>query len=424
MFKDVCPLKEHKRSVWALLCAALVLALWCLGLFFAQRAGVLLAPLSVRWEGEDAGVSPAEFIRAERYAQEDGTADWPEAVLWREAAGQSVDDPEGDAASAADVLEGFGSLDLLYPASFLHGGYPARGDTEGCAIDRALAFRLWGSADAVGRSLRWNGRIYTVRGIFQGDAGLFLAQAEEDSEARLDRLLLRFPGEAGADEATALLNRCGFPSGTVLDQPMLGWCLSALAAVPGLLLAAVLLARLLGRGWRLRHMPVLLCQYLPLALAGGAAVLWAAGLAWTMPDRLVPTRWADFAFWQRTWGQAAEGVRQALSAGLGRRDSAMWSAALGCVLAAVPAAVLVLPAAGRVEARSAWVLLWRAILAMGLVLAATAALAPQGGLEAGRALWLLPTLWLAGDLALRAHEESLRPRPQAIETPKAEENAQ
>lgn len=401
-------MKREKHNKRALLLGALALLAWLGAAFLAQRCADWSAGALVRWEGEG-GVSPAQIQRAERYAREDGVEDPPVLTLWREKEGEALQDETRRRSAGASVLEFLGDGAGLWPAQFLYGSYPIRGDGAGCAVDQAVAEALWGTARAVGREVRWQGKTYWVRGVLKGEAGLMLVQGDQQSAEAWPNLLLAFPGGDQRAQAQDFLSRNQWSGGKLLDLDLLAWCVRALAALPALALLLGLLGRLLGRGLRLASSPLLLCLYLPLGLGGAGLALWCAGVP-DVPDQLIPTRWADLDFWGRILTERLGGVGDHLALEAGRRDGQYWPVVLACVLLSLLALGLTVLAAERVRAETGRDLLLGWAAALGCLFLGALAFAPAGGVAVSRQMWLLPVLWLGLDWALERHEAYLRPR--------------
>lgn len=381
----------------------LALAAWCACALLAQRAARMAPGPSVRWE-EDSGVSAAQWTRAERWTGEDG-GDFPEAVLWRTMEG-AVSRTDGVRSAAPDLIGVFGDPGLLWPLGFTAGNWPARGDGEGCALSEDVADALWGGTDVVGQCVRYQGRTYYVRGVFQGRTGLAVFQGDGDGAERYQRMLMALPG--GPEEGRAFLSRAGLPQGECLDLELLAWGLGVLAALPAALLGLGILGRLLGRLWALRYAPLLLVQFVVPALAGGGAVLGALGFPPKIPARLIPGRLSDFSFWTGLLGQWSGAMKGELTSPLTAWDLALWGTALGCVLLAPVAAVLALSWARRAGAGTGRELFLGALACPAVLFAVLLLAAPFGGAAAQRGVWLTPPLWLAADWCLARHRRALR----------------
>ena len=355
---------------------------------------------SVRY-GAEQGVSPAQLVREQRYALEDGREDPPARTAWKEQTGQSITDEAGGRSASVNLLTCFGSGDDLYPAPFLFGAMPVRGDAEGIALSQAAADALWGGTGAAGQTVHLGGKTYALRGVFKGDVPLAVVQDREDSEEIYPNLLVHGEYSGG---------------GTTLDLPFLSWLLSALAGLPGILLMAAIIIRILGRGWKLRYSPILLTQYILPALFMSALALWAGGFPWDIPAKLIPTRFSDLDFWGKLAGEIGNGVVGVLTGSMTQRDLALWTPVLFCLLVLPVACALVLAALGRAKAESLNALLAGGLISMGLTFGTAMAL----GVSLNYTVLALPVLWLAVDLALSAHKTLLKPkgeRREAYETP-------
>lgn len=225
-------------------------------------------------------------------------------TFWQEQPGEASG-PRGAARAAAVWV--LGEPALAFPARCLFGAMPTRYQPEGCAVSQGLAMALFGSADAVGQTLRWQGRTLTVCGVFAGQPARLVAGARPGQGfccAELDGLAAGEPDQDAAARRWAA--GCGFAApDTVVCGPGLAALCHALACLPLAVAAAGLLAALWGA---LRRCPPPAPQ-----LAGWGLILMAAGglplLAARLPGWLRPGRWSDAAFWQgvcrRLAGQAA-----------------------------------------------------------------------------------------------------------------------
>lgn len=412
-----------RSNTWsALLLSALALLAWCGALFLVQTVAALSGGYLFRWTGEE-GVSPAALVRVLRYAAEDGAEGAPSASLWQEKPAQTIAADRGERIWTGTVLELFGNGEDVWPAPFLSGGYPVRGDTVGCAVDEAVAQALWGGIHNLGAPVRLNGRTLYVRGVFQGDAGLVLTQGEESSSVPYPNLLLTFPGESTREDAETWLTAGGFTGASALDLPLYQWLLGALCGLPGLLLGVGILLRLVRRGAALWGAPLTLGVYLVPALAVGVFVLWAMGAPPEVPVALIPTRWSDFSFWGELGGRLLDQGRRWLSLPPGRRELAWWLPALGGTVLAVAAGGLTALAAERVRPRGEGVAFLGTLTAGMLIYLCANLFADRGGVVLSRGVWLLPALWLWTGWALDRHGAAIFSKTKKEEDHEANQTA-
>lgn len=379
------------RRALDILLPVAALLVWVLLLSFASQAGAFMEVTGVRYD-EEQGVSPAQLVREQRYAIEDGREDLPTQTAWKEQANQMMTDESGDRSAPVNLLTCFGSGDDLYPAPFLFGSMPVRGDVDGIALSKAAANALWGGTGAAGQTVRLNGKTYALRGVFEADTALAVVQDREDSEELYPNLLVRGERIGGG--------------GTALDLPFLSWLLSTLAGLPGILLMAAILFRLIGRGWKLRYSPLLLSQYVLPALAMGVLALLAAGFPWDIPAKMIPTRFSNLDFWGKLAEEVGSGVVGVVTHSMTVRDLALWTPVLFCLILLPIACALTLAASSRARAASLNALLAGGMISMGL----TFGLALAFDVNLSYSVLALPVLWLAVDLALFTHDKLLKPK--------------
>ena len=122
-----------------------------------------------------------EQIYASEREKEDGIA----FTAWRECPDRAVRAASGRGSVYTDVLELYGSSELvLTVGKTLH-----REDVEGCLIGETLAEKLFGNRDAEGLVLEYAGRRLTVRGVFR-EPGMYLVVQAVDKNTVFDRITL------------------------------------------------------------------------------------------------------------------------------------------------------------------------------------------------------------------------------------------
>lgn len=385
----------------------IALAVWCISTFASQRAGDMTNSVSARWS--DGGISPAQLTAQEEYARQDGVQNLPELTLWENRGHLPITD-NADRSTGAAVIELFGHCEEICFEGLLAGVFPARGDTSGCAISEKTAFELWGSRDVLGKTILIDGKVYSIRGVFQGKDGLVLVQQESSSTKSFPNMQLRLHGEGGVAEAQAFLTRFGFSGAQLLDLPLLGWLIKALAGLPAMTLGVHIMIKLLCRGIRLRAFPLLLSGYiLPAGIAAGVC-LYLSGFPWSVPQRLIPTKWSNFEFWGRTLGTFVKSIKEWLSAAPSYRDMSLWPGVLLTFFLVIGAVVLLAAVLERVSITTGRELVIGCLFSIGVMLLMVVLLAPFGGIRQDTGMWLMPWLWLVVDYWLCFHESSVKPK--------------
>jgi hypothetical protein len=343
-------------------------------------------------------VSPARLESQMDIFREDSTKGIPEMTLWEEMPGQRLEGGE-DTGIPCDVTRIYGHGEDVFRFDMLQGAYPARGDATHCALSDSAAFKLFGSAQAMGQSLTWNGRRYTVQGVFSSGQSLMLTQNSSDSEATMPNMRLRFSEGGTRQRAEGFLARTNFGGGALLlDMPLIAFGLEALAALPALLLGFWILARLIVRAWRKRKYPRLLLANLPLLIPLAAAAVYLSATQLKLPAALIPGEWSDFSFWKnlpKDWGNNLAQWLRHPSGG----DIDLIFAALGIfalLFLSMISGVWVLSRVKFQKPVQVFVacegcIAWMFLLALH-----------YRGLRVNPAMWLLPCLWIVTEFGLYA----------------------
>ena len=196
-----------------------------------------------------------------------------------------------------------GDASLVLGRDCTVGQLPALLDQTGCAVSDALAWKLFGSEDAVGLTLSADGEKYTVRAVFKSGDALALLPS---GDAAFTAVELMYTDEAHQDPASwtdARLLESGLPEPDWrLYTAAPAAVAKALAWFP-VLFAACVLAAWAGKAASRRAFPARDAIWFIVFFAASLALpmLLAAWLSW-----LTPSRWSDFAWWLQT----AEGVAQ------------------------------------------------------------------------------------------------------------------
>lgn len=396
-------MKVSNRVLAVLALAAVVL--WCLSLAYCGRVQMLCGSVSVRWDS--GGVSPAELERQLEYARQDKAQNMPQTTLWQEEARQAVRSDD-ERSAEADTVKVFGSCAAVTVHHIIAGAFPARSDTEGCAVSKGLAHALWGSTNVIGLPVYIDGATYYVRGVTDGGECTLYRQERADSNATLANMQLEFSSGGSRAEAEAFLARTGFGGGAILDLPLLGWACTAVSRLPVFALAIGIAVRLISRMRHLGRYPMLLLRFLPLCVLAVAALLLCMDMS-GIPARVVPTMWSDFDFWQRLFSGFGSAIEAWLSSAPTTRDAQLWPAVFVTLITAIPAAAAAVLFAVLARVRSYTGLIGGGALYMICVCLVSAAMSGIGTAEFSKSVYLVPCLWLCVDAMLRWHEKTLTP---------------
>ena len=270
----------------------LALALWAGACLFAGAAAPLGERAALQIGGAPAGVPAAREMAAAEARTEHPLA----FTLWRQEDGQTVESPALGRERTVSVLTLWGESALLLPDA-RPSLAPAAGN--GCLIDRTTALSLFGDARAEGQKVRWNGRDYTVRGVFDAPEATLAVEADPASEVLFDRVTLDLSGEENPrGRAEEFAMRHGLPGERIVQYGGLAALARFFCLLPALAAACSLAVRFFGRARARRDWPVQRALLWIAAVAAAAAVLWLAGVRPAVPQDSIPTRWSDFSFWE------------------------------------------------------------------------------------------------------------------------------
>ena len=284
--------------IWCALTALLVIGALNLGALESHSA------VSLRYRTPVSGQA-AWQVRS--YAAGLNSADtfWP--TFWHE----TKSDITSDFISAkAGCIYYSGNADLVWPAPYKCGSAPGVTDGAGCAVSSALAWKLWGSFDILGKTIDVDGVTRTVRGVFEEDGlvALLSVRDEDKSHSFTAMELSGGPSSPSREDAVsfAIAAGLGAPDSVLLGTP--ASLARLLFALPLIIMACYGIVLFVGA---MKNHPAALRGALFLALIGFAIVL--PFLLDALPGRIIPTRWSDFSFWGSLAGQMGDELREYLS---------------------------------------------------------------------------------------------------------------
>ena len=389
---------KSKNRIIALIALAAIF-FWCGMYTLYSQTENLCTSVSVRWKEE--GITSSEILRQEEYAKEDNAQNQPEITIWQEESAREISDTEGRTANAF-VVGVFGNPEDATSAGILYGSFPARTDTEGCAVSSNLAFSLWGSINVVGMQVDIGGTQYYVRGVFDEKESRLFKQIPANADTTLSNMQMRFPDGGSREEAERYLVNVGFEGGTILDLPLLHWFCKVILNLPLVLLVLGMVFQLIKRGVKLRRYPVLLASLLPLCLITMAGLIFSLGKI-EMPQRLIPSMLSDFDFWQRLFEGYRSNLITWLSFAPTSRDMELWLSILPMPVLSLIVSWLVMTAAVRVKVQNfRWLVIY--CTAYMTVLGIASAFA---SLRFYSPMYLVPCLWMCLKFMLPQHEKWL-----------------
>lgn len=271
--------------------------------------------VSVRFQKD--GVTEETVKTALDKEKERGALDVPEVTAWIKPYETRVKNNSLNRSAVVRIQIVSGEMSLTAPMTLLYGNYAYREDKKGCVIDSRSAFLLYGTENAVGNNLSWDGKEYCIRGVVRTIDSLLLVQGKELLEKYSNLEVVYQNREQGEELTKALLLNDNFPSDYVVYD---GWFYggiikSALALPVWLFLAAISLwiTKTLWKKKRKLTRKVFLLYAVASAITiilYGSILYQFTGAPFFITDKLLPTRFSDFGYWGEQYRLMREQWRQ------------------------------------------------------------------------------------------------------------------
>lgn len=207
-------------------------------------------------------------------------------------------------------IQAAGDLRAIAPMRLLSGSYPVEDDTDGCLIDKASAWQLFHSTDAIGAVVTLGKDRYTVRGIADAYEPMLAIRGGNATYENLEFTA----GELSAakQQAETFLYRCNAPNTyTLMESGLfvrvargLVWLCPCVFGFVGAI-ASFKSARS-RRDRRSAALPRYVASAILVSLS---LVILLITFYW--PQSFLPTKWSDFGFWRdlvEGWGALGKTV--------------------------------------------------------------------------------------------------------------------
>ena len=295
--------------LWSLLCVLIIS-----GVLNTHTISLLNTPFSLRYETNIITGQAAYNARKFSARSDNGHAFWP--TFWCEGTAEFTSEHR---THRAKTIFYSGDASLVWQADFLYGMAPGTTDNIGCAISEALAHRLWGSTDVLGKTVLVDGQKRIVRGVFKGTHELALVSFtyEDTSE---NWAVVELAG--GAPNATrndalsfAIQSGLGSPDYILTNREPI-FIATVLPVVP-LVIISIYVLILIHNYLRKYHTQI--SKMAPFLLLIVIALILPFALE-RLPGNIIPTRWSDFSFWSALIAQNQMNTREFLIATPTLRD--------------------------------------------------------------------------------------------------------
>lgn len=282
---------------WAAFCL-LLLAAW----LNILQLGRIYPGISLRFSS---GITAQAAQSARQYAMENSSSTpfWP--TFWKQ---ETADFASSLKTQQAPCFFYDGDGQLVYPASFTSGSYPAWEDKNGCAVSSQLAYQLWGSTDVIGSTLTINGQPYSVRGVFTSTQPLALASPAAGApvaqwqNAELSGTPTTDPAQAAKLFSTE--SGLGTPDSTVVGSQLTSLA-SVAVNLPLFVLAAAGIIFWLYKATKGHPFAKEAAFFLFLF----AFALLLPRLLGALPPSIIPNKWSNFSHWEGLTKQISQQLK-------------------------------------------------------------------------------------------------------------------
>lgn len=202
------------------------------------------------------------------------------------------------------VIFADGDIKKVMPMKLLSGMYLLSEDKRGCMIEERAAYSLFGSKDVVGKRLEYQNEVYEIRGVVKAKRNVCIFRSSERNRKYENMELTYNKEELWKDKLTSnetyvsvmFIGQLGIEPDLYFD----GSFAAELAELFFRFLTAVFVFCFCIRGVNAAKKNPEREKRLwkqGFFLSGGFLVLLLLFYGVRFPDRLIPTKWSDFQFW-------------------------------------------------------------------------------------------------------------------------------
>jgi hypothetical protein len=272
--------------------------------------------VSIRFKTE--GVTIEKLKTALETEKRAGEQEFSAITAWNRNNEEEVKNPDLNRKEKLPVLTIAGDMSMTVPMTLKYGNYVYAEDREGCVMDTVTAFALYGTDHAVGNTLICQNKKYYVRGVVKSENPLLLIQ-EVNTSIRYANLEFDCRNREQAQTfAENFLLQNGFPQDyVIIDGYFYGkimYSLCNLLLWLFLLMTGVWFLLILWKKKQeieQRNFFIYLILGLFLLLGYVTILYQLTGSPLYFPEKLLPTKFSDFDYWNRQYRLLMEQLRQA-----------------------------------------------------------------------------------------------------------------
>lgn len=277
-----------------------MLIFWGNGMYYGQFIKNNYQSVSIRIHGE--GVPLRIIERAVDNEVMKNTSRIPTITAWNCLIEQQVKNTVLSTSAKTRLLEVCGDMRQVYPMELVRGIIPIKDDSNGCLVDNNTAYELFQSLDVIGNILTYQGKEYCIRGIINTQERLVIIPKVGENHSYMNLELVYEDKENGEQLANEFIVQNSLASSyTVIDACFYSGIIGLFYLLPAWILGLYLLLIMVKSIWKRRTLQIQFILYLIIFLVAWKGIRWVMDFQFSLPDRLIPTRWSDFDFWIRKY---------------------------------------------------------------------------------------------------------------------------
>jgi len=196
-----------------------------------------------------------------------------------------------------DIVDVYGSIENIFNFRILNGTIPNKNDDNGCIIDIQTAYKFFGTADILGLELKWNDKIYIIRGVFDCKEKIMFVQSNENT---VNTIKLDFENLNNTyEQAQNFMMNYNLNGAVIDDTSPINILLCQISILPYIFIVVLIVFDLFQTYIKNQKDIKILVVVFGLLVVTILFVLNDIHLE--IPQTYIPTKWSDFEFWVRTF---------------------------------------------------------------------------------------------------------------------------
>lgn len=359
--------KLKSRLLYIFISVALLIV-WSYGYYYGQYAKSHFNAVSVRMR--EAAVTWHDIQIALENEEIKGKSDIPVITVWEKSDEKRFECQELATTANLPVIEFLGDVTQVMPFKLVSGSIITPADESGCLIEENAAYRLFRTKYAVGRRIDYESKSYIIRGIIKAKEELVIIPVIDEKNAYSNLEFVFGNKESGKQNVEAFMKENGFSDDyTVVEGCFYAGLIQIIPGLPLWILCFYLLYKLMKEGkeisgylvkeiklkLKIKEIKKSVKRTLNINKLLESVGVFAAFIitvilfirlttefVMPVPERYIPTRWSDFAFWTKQFKEAGKQILALEYLPPVTKDILLFQAIRRCITSGIITSVLTL----------------------------------------------------------------------------------